>query len=185
MLNSLRAQIATLSTVFMLLSTPVVHSALGTRVPVSAELGTSIAASLFPITVTLERGKLFLTEPTLLFLDDERLGMLVKFQAYDYRPEQDVAISETGRAWVSGELDYDAATRQVMLHAAALDRIEFDRDSSSSKAFYQQIKATWSSEVNDPIRSELPAHPYVLAIKDNIEDISYDGKNISISLIYR
>jgi hypothetical protein len=183
-LHSLRSVILLLTTVLLLLITGQAHSELVTRVPISAESGTSIAGSLFPLTITLDHGKLFLTDPTLLFLDDERLGMELRFQAYDHRPQDGIAISETGRTRVSGKLDYDPATRQVLLHAATLDKLEFDRDNEASGKFSSQVRASWSSQVTDPIRSELPAHPYILPIKDNIEDISYDGQNIYISLIY-
>ncbi len=184
-LHSLRCGILLLATVLMLLITGQAHSQLVTRVPISAESGTSIAGSLFPLTITLDHGKLFLTDPTLLFLDDERLGMEVRVQAYDHRPQQGIAISETGRARVSGKLDYDPATRQVLLHAATLDKLEFDRDNEASGKFSSQVRANWSSQITDPLRSELPAHPYILPIKDNIEDISYDGQNIYINLVYR
>lgn len=169
----------------MLAFTKQAHSGFGTLVPISAELGTSIASSLFPVTITLNEGKLFLTKPTLLFLDDKRLGMQVTFQAYDHRPQQGIALSETGRAWVSGELDFDPVTRQVLLQGATLDKLEFDRDSEISAQFSTQVSATWQAQVTDPIRSELPAHPYIVPIKENIDDISYDGQNITISLVYR
>jgi hypothetical protein len=184
-LHSLHSGILLLTTVLMLLLTGQAHSQLVTRVPISVESGTSIAGSLFPLTIALDHGKLFLTDPTLLFLDDERLGMEVRVQAYDHRPEEGIAISETGRARVSGKLDYDPATRQVLLHAASLDKLEFDRDNQASDEFSSQVRASWSSQLTDPLRSELPAHPYIMPIKDNIEDISYDGQNIYINLIYR
>ena len=184
-MHLLRSSIILLTTVLTLFINQQAHSQLVTRVPISAESGTSIAGSLFPLTIALNHGKLFLTDPILLFLDDERLGMEVRVQAYDHRPQQGIAISETGRARVSGKLDYDPATRQVLLHAATLDKLEFDRDNEASGKFSSQVRANWSSQITDPLRSELPAHPYILPIKDNIEDISYDGQNIYINLVYR
>ena len=133
----------------------------------------------------LNKGKLFLTKPSLLFLDNERLGMQVAFQAYDHRPQQGIALSETGRAWVSGVLDFDPVTRQVLLQRATLDKLEFDRSGEVSAQFSAQISATWQAQITDPIRSELPAHPYIMPIKVNIEDISYDGQNITINLVYK
>lgn len=184
-LNPSRVRIALLAAALILAITKQAHSGFGTQVPISAELGTSIAVSLFPVTIPLNQGKVFLTKPSLLFLDDERLGMQVTFQAYDHRPQQGIALSETGRARVSGVLGFDPVTRQVLLQRATLDKVEFDRSGEVSEQFSAQISATWQAQITDPIRSELPAHPYITPIKENIEDISYDGQNITINLVYR
>jgi hypothetical protein len=156
----------------------------GTTVPISAELSTSIAGDLFPVTVKLSKGNLFLTEPAVLFLDKGRIGMQVRFQAYDHRPAQNVAISEMGRAVFSGKLGYDPGTRQILLHDPRIDKLEFDQKNEATQRFLTQLKEAWSMQVTNPIRSELPPHPYLLPFKDNIQDLSYDGKNINLTMSY-
>ena len=184
-MNILRA-----STLFILIvsslvtSTGKTYAGIGTTVPVSAESGTSIAANLFPVTVELNNGNLFLTDPVVLFLDDRRIGMRVRFQAYDHRPAQGVAISEMGRALISGELDYDPATRQILLREPAIDKLEFDQDSAVTRRFFAELKAAWAAQVADPMRAEIPPHPYILPFKEHIQDISYDGKNINLKIVY-
>ena len=160
------------------------NAATGTIVPISAQLGTSIAADLFPVTVKLTPGAVFLTEPVLLFLDERRVGMQVRFQAYDHRPAQNIAISEMGMAQFSGELGYDPATRQILLHNPKVDKLEFDRKSDVTQRLMAQLKTAWSAQVTNPIRADLPPHPYILPFKDNIRDLAFDGRMINLTLSY-
>lgn len=160
------------------------HAAFGTTLPVSAELGTSITAELFPVLLTLEKGKLYLTEPRLLFLDSRRISLQVRFQAYDHRPAENIAISEKGYARVSGVVGYDRSTREVLLHDPLIDTIEFDRSSALTQEILAQLKTAWSAQVDNPVRTEIPPHAYTLPFRDNIETISYDGKAISFKVVY-
>jgi hypothetical protein len=155
-----------------------------TTVPISAELSTGIAGDLFPVTVKLTEGNLFLTEPVALFLDDGRIGIQVRYQAYDHRPAQGIAISEMGRAAFSGKIGYDLATRQILLHDPKIDKLEFDRKSEVTQRMLTQLKDAWHTQVTNPIRAELPPHPYLIPFKNNIQDLSYDGKNINLTISY-
>ena len=184
-MNVFRA--GTLFTLIGFLLTPCVakaYSGEGTILPISEELATHIAADLFPVTVNLSKGNVFLTEPRLLFLDKQRVSMQVRFQAYDHRPEEGIAVSEKGQALISGILDYDRVSRQILLHDPRIDELEFDRNSDVVLDMHSEMKTVWSALVTDPIRSEIPAHPYTLLIKDNIQDLSYDGKRISLKVLY-
>jgi len=173
-----------LTTYLLLISAAPAYSGIGTTVPISAELGTSIAGDNFPLTVKIGKGSLFLTDPTVLFIDDKRIGMQVRFQAYDHRPAEGIAVSEMGRAQFSGELDYDPGARQILLHEPKIDKLEFDRDNAATKRLLSQLEATWSAQVKNPIRSELPQHPYVLPFKENVQDLSYDGNSINLTIFY-
>jgi len=153
-------------------------------VPISAELSTGIAGDLFPVTVKLTEGNLFLTEPVALFLDDGRIGIQVRYQAYDHRPAQGIAISEMGRAAFSGKIGYDLVTRQILLHDPKIDKLEFDRKSEVTQRMLTQLKDAWKTQVTNPIRAELPPHPYLIPFKNNIQDLSYDGKNINLTISY-
>ena len=152
--------------------------------PVSAELATNIAGNLFPVTIQVNEGNLFLTEPTVLFIDDKRIGIQVRLQAYEHRPAKGIAISEMGRARISGELDYDPGTHQVLLYDPNIDKLEFDRDSEATQRFLTELKAAWTVQVSNPIRSDIPPHPYLLPFKENIQDLSYDGANINLEIFY-
>lgn len=155
-----------------------------TTVPVSAELSTSIAGDLFPVTLKLGTGSLFLTEPVVLFLGKGRIGMQARFQAYDHRPAQDIAISEMGHAVISGKIGYDIGTRQILLHDPMIDKLEFDQRNEITQRFLTQMNAAWSAQVTNPLRAELPPHPYLIPFKNNIRDLSYDGKNINLTISY-
>lgn len=160
------------------------YSGAETILPISAELATSITTDLFPVTLSLSKGKVFLTDPKLLFIDKQRVSMRVRFQAYDVRPEENIAVSEKGQAQISGRLDYDQASRQILLHDPRIDELAFDRNSNVTLDMHTEMKAAWSALVDNPIRSEIPTHPYTFLIKDNIQDVSYDGKNIYLKLMY-
>ena len=181
----MRASALTLLIIFTtLVPVPKSSSGIGTTVPISAELGTSIAAELFPVTIKFSQGNLFLTEPTLVFLGNGRIGIQVRFQAYDHRPTEGVAISETGRARISGKPGFDRGARQILLHDPSLDTAEFDHSSEVTEQLLTALQADWSAQVVNPIRSDLPPHPYLLPFQKNIEDVSYDEKYINLELLY-
>ena len=69
---------------------------IGTTVPISVELASAMSSSLFPVALDLEPSHVFLTQPQLVFLDEKRIGLTTRFQIYDHRPEQGIALSETG-----------------------------------------------------------------------------------------
>jgi hypothetical protein len=184
-MKSLRAR--TLSTLIgfsLILCVTKAYSGEGTTLPISAELGSSIAADLFPVTLNLSIGNVFLTEPRLLFRDNQRVSLQASFQAYDHRPEEGIAVSETGHAIISGRLDYDLVSRQILLHDPRIDELTFDQTSGVTQDLHHRIKAAWSALVTNPIRSEIPTHPYTLLIKDNIQALSYDGKRINLTVLY-
>jgi len=161
------------------------HPAADTTVPISAALGTNIAASLFPVTVKLPGINLRLTDPALRYIDAQRIGLQARFQAYDHRPAEDIAISETGRAFVTGELGFDPRTREVLLHNPHLDALQFDRASALTQRLSNELKAAWSGQVTNPIRSELPPHPYLAPFRNYITNLSYDGKNINLVIRFQ
>jgi len=173
------------STIFVpLLFVGLAHSAFETSFLVSSEMGNRLAAEEFPLTLELEPERLFVTEPILTFLDPKRLGFRVRFQAYDHRPASTVAISETGDAEFSGELDFDPVTQRILLHNPKLDLLEFDRDNSAARRLAEKIREAWQGQVSNPLRADIPPHPYIAAFKDNIRDISYDGENIKLHISY-
>ena len=184
-LNRLHTQ--TLLAIWLCLSLPVsplVQAQMGTTVEVSQELATSVAQSLFPITVKLDRGNLFLTDPSVAYIDGKRIALQSRFQAYDHRPTQKVAMSEMGSAVISGELDYDTASREILLHNPHIDKLEFDRTNLNSTSFSTAINTAWTEQVENSLRSEIPPHPYVITFKDNIKDITYDGQNINLQIAF-
>lgn len=189
-LKPLELSIVRASILFVLISCSLLlvvgraHAVVSTTVPISAELGTSIAGDLFPVTIKLSPGNLFLTEPILLFLDQGRVGIQVRFQAYDHRPQLGIAISEMGRAHFSGTLDFDPVKRQVLLHDPRIDKLEFDKKNDVTQRVLAQLRAAWSAQVTNPIRSEIPPHPYLVPFRNNIQDLSYDGKNIILTMSY-
>lgn len=160
-------------------------SAQGTSVPISAGLATGIAADLFPVTVKLSQANLFLTNPVALFLDDGRIAMQVRFQAYDHRPAQGIAISEMGQATFSGILGYDSGTRKILLTDPAIEALDFDQENAVTQHLLSEMNTTWSAQVTNPIRAEIPPHPYLLPFANNIQNLSYNGKNIILTLSYQ
>jgi len=160
------------------------HAQTKTTLPISAELGTSIAESQFPLGLRLETVNLLVTEPGVLFPSTTRLAMQVRFQAYDHRPDEGIAISEMGRARFSGELDFDPATREILLHDPRVDQLTFDRDNAVTKRLLVELRTAWDQQAENPLRTEFPQHPFVAPFKEFIQDVSYDGKNITLEFSY-
>ena len=155
---------------------------IGTTVPISLELASAMSGSLFPIALDLEASHVFLTRPQLVFVDEKRIGMATRFQIYDHRPELNIALSETGQVYVTGELDYDIENRLIILHQPRLEKLEFDRQNKASIRFTRELKSAWTMLVTDPMQSEIPPHPYLSPFKDYLQNISYDGKSIYLQL---
>lgn len=164
--------------------TSLAHPAFDTSFEVSSEMGNRLAADEFPLTLELEPERLFVTQPILIFLDKKRLGFSVRFQAYDHRPAAKVAISETGDAQFSGELDFDPAGRKILLHNPKLDSLEFDRDTREARRLSEKIKKAWQNQVSNPLQADIPSHSYIAPFKDSIRDISYDGETIRLHITY-
>ena len=162
-----------------------VFGGINSTIPVSEQSASSFAASVFPVSVPLEGATLYLTEPRVLFLDSERIGIRLRFQAYDHRPEAGIAISETGLALLSGRPAYDRATRQVLLHAPRMDEVTFDRDNQAARQLSQRVRQAWSSQFTDTVRSDLPPHPYLTPLRDHLADIIYDGRTIKLLVVYQ
>lgn len=160
------------------------NAGFGTSVPISAELATNIAASMFPQTLDLGKGKLFLSDPSVIFVDLKRVAVQMRIQAYDHRPAEGVAESVEGTAVLSGEVGYDSVTRQVLLFRPQLDELVFNADSDYTKQVRDTIEREWQSKVTNPVRAEVPPHPYILPFKQGIQDISYGREGIVIQVWY-
>ncbi len=158
--------------------------AAGTTIPVSVELANGIADSLFPVTLRLERGTYYLTEPRIEYLDQGRVGLQARLQAYIHRPEENVAISETGGVAITGQLGYDPIALQILFHHPTLEQLEFDQDNPEARQFNREVQKAWRQQLNDPMRADLPPHPYIQMLKYNIGDIGYDGSHINLELVY-
>ena len=164
--------------------TSLAYPAFDTSFEVSSEMGNRLAAEEFPLTLELEPERLFVTQPVLIFLDKKRLAISVRFQAYDHRPAAQIAVSETGDARFSGELDFDPVAHRILLHNPRLDSLEFDRDTPEATSLSEKIKEAWLAQVSNPLQADIPPHPYITPFKENIRDISYDGKTITLHISY-
>lgn len=160
------------------------HAGFGTSVPVTAELATSIARSMFPQTLSVAGGKLFLSEPEVIYVDLKRVAVRVHVQAYDHRPEEGVALSEEGTALVSGEVGYDMGAGQVLLFQPVLDELSFARDTPFSRQISDAVNLAWKAQVTNPVRADLPPHPYIQPFRHGIQDISYGREGIVIQVWY-
>ncbi|MFT6955717.1 MAG: hypothetical protein ACJAYC_000718 [Halieaceae bacterium] len=159
-------------------------AAIDSVVPISERLATSIVSKLFPAALELTTGNLLVTEPEVVFIDRERLALKARFQAYDHRPDQGIAVSEMGWVQISGGLDFDPLTRQILLHNPSIDALNFDRQNAASASFRSDISNNWSAQMTNPMRADIPPHPYVVLIKDTINSVSYDGQNINVQIVY-
>jgi hypothetical protein len=180
-----------LQTVFLLVAVAALLPAgsatagFATTVPLSADSATNIARSFFPVSLVAGTGNLLLTNPAVVFIDDRRLGLRVRFQAYENRPEKGIAISEEGQAMVSGEVGYDLENKQVLLYEAKVDELVFDTESNATERLRADILSMWQAQVTNPIRADLPPHPLILPFKDGIQDVTYEKRSIFIQVFYK
>jgi hypothetical protein len=174
-----------LAAVVALLPVAGASAGFATTVPVSADSATGIARSFFPVSLVAGTRNLFLTDPVVVFIDDRRLGLQVRFQAYENRPEKGIAISENGQALVSGEVGYDPANKQVLLYDARVDELAFDTESNVTRRLRADIESAWKAQVTNPIRADLPPHPFILPFKDGIQDVTYEKRSIYIQVFYK
>ena len=160
------------------------YAGFDTTVPVSAQTATNIARSLFPVSLKSGAGNLYLTDPVVIFIDDKRIGLQAHLQAYDHRPEQGIAISEEGDAVVSGEVGFDPQTRQILLYNPKIDRLAFVNESAVTKRLRADVQAAWEAQVTNPIRAELPPHPFITPFKDGIQGVTYVNGSIFVQVGY-
>ena len=160
------------------------YSAIPATLSISEIQGTSIARDVFPLTLKLSQGNVYLTEPKLIFMTNSRVGVQVRLQAYDHRPVDGIAISEVGNALFSGILGFDPVTREVLVYQARIDELKFDRSNEFTRRFSGEIDDSWREQIKDPIRTAIPANAYTLPIKDNIQSLSYTGRAIEILVVY-
>jgi len=160
------------------------YAGFGTTVPVSAETATNIARSLFPVSLKSGTDNLFLTDPVVIFIDDRRIGLQARLQVYDHRPEQGIAISEEAQAQVSGEVGYDPKTRQILLYEPRIDQLVFDNANELTRRLHAAVLAAWEVQVTNPIRAEVPPHPFIAPFKEGIQDVTYEKRSIFIQVWY-
>jgi len=161
-----------------------VSAGFGSSMPVSAELATNMARSMFPQALAFGQVNLFLSEPTVLYPDARRVAVRMRVQAYDHRPEQGIALSEEGVAVLSGGLGYDPVMRQVLLYDPKLDELNFANDNEFTRKVLQGVNSEWQARVSNPVRADVPPHPYIQPFRNGIKDISYGEQGIVIQVWY-
>ena len=162
-------------------------AAFGTTVPISAELATSIANSLFPQTVPLSKNSLYVSDPIVLYpkLDtgknstipvSPRLRLLLNVQSLRRQADNSLKASAPGQAEVSGELGFDAITRQILLINPSIDRLQLGPGDPDVNAFRQELDRQWDEQVTNPMRIDLPPHPYLIPFRQGIKDVRLDDQ---------
>ena len=184
MKRSVAGVVSLLCAAAALLAAPGVSAGFASSVPVSAELATNMARSMFPQALAFGQVNLFLSEPTVLYPDARRVAVRMRVQAYDHRPEQGIALSEEGVAVLSGGLGYDPATRQVLLFDPKLDELQFANDNEFTRKVLQGVNSEWQARVSNPVRADVPPHPYIQPFRNGIKDISYGREGIVILVAY-
>ena len=161
-----------------------VQAGFASSVPVSAQLATGIARSMFPQALALGQLNLFLTEPAVIYQDARRLAIRMQVQAYDHRPEEGIARSEQGSALLSGEPGYDPASGPVLLYEAQLEALDFANNNALTRQVRQEVGAAWKSRVSNPVRVDMPPHPFIQPFRGSIRDVTYGKDGIVILVWY-
>ena len=170
----------------LMLATQSAAAAFGTTVPISAELATSIATSLSPQTVPLSENRLYVSNPVVLYANPgtatssnpapPRLRLQLNVQSLRRQADNTLKASAPGQAEVSGELGFDAITRQILLINPSIDRLELGPGDPDRQAFRQELDRQWEKQVTNPMRIDLPPHPYLIPFRQGIKDIRLDDQ---------
>jgi len=169
-----------------MLATHSAVAAFGTTVPISAELATNIANSLFPQTVPLSENSLYLSDPIVLYANPgtatsshptrPRLRLQLNVQSLRRQADSTLKASAPGQAEVSGELGFDAISRQILLINPSIDRLQLGPGDPDGQAFREELDRQWDEQVTNPMRIDLPPHPYLIPFRQGIKDIRLDDQ---------
>ncbi|MEP0202414.1 MAG: hypothetical protein ABJ084_06485 [Halioglobus sp.] len=156
----------------------------GTTVPISAELATNIANSVFPQTVPLRENSLYVSNPVVLYTSPDankasgqaspRLRLQLNIQSLRRQADNTLKANAPGQAEVSGELGFDPITRQILLINPSIDSLQLGPGDLDGQALREELDRQWAEQVTNPMRIELPAHPYLIPFRQGIKDIRLD-----------
>ena len=159
----------------------------GTTVPVTADVATSIAGSVFPQTIALDKGSLYVSEPLVIYPDPtangpKRISLQVNVQVLQRQPDQTLVATLPARAQLSGEVGYDRETAQILLINARVESLEFDPAEKNAEQLRIDLDRNWKERITNPLRVDVPAHPYLLPFKQGIRDISFQEQGIVVDV---
>ena len=190
------ASTTTITALIAILTTHAALAAFGTTVPISAELATSIATSLFPQTVPLSENSLYVSNPVVLYASPgpatnpspgtPRLRLQLNVQSLRRQADGTLKASAPGQAEVSGEVGFDATTRQILLINPSIDRLELGPGDPDRQPFRQELDRHWDQQVTNPMRVDLPPHPYLIPFRQGIRDIRLDDQQgIVVEVLFK
>lgn len=160
----------------------------GTTVPVTADVATSIAGSAFPQTIALDKNSLYVSEPLATYPDaaattgPRRISLQVNVQILQRQPDQTLVATLPARAQLSGEVGYDRETTQILLINPQIDSLEFDPAETNAEQIRADLNRNWNERITNPLRVDVPAHPYLLPFKQGIRDISFQEQGIVVDV---
>ena len=188
------ASTTTITALIAILNTHAALAAFGTTVPISAALATNIASSLFPQTVKLRENSLYVSDPIVLYAKSgstasssatpPRLRLQLNVQSLRRQADNTLQASAPGQAQVSGELGFDAETRQILLINPSIDYLALGPGDSDERAFRQELDQQWHKQVTNPMRIDLPPHPYLMPFRQGIRDIRLDQQGIIVEVLF-
>jgi hypothetical protein len=160
----------------------------GTTVPVSAEAATNIAGSLYPRTIALDNGSLFVSQPVVSYPGEgsgpARISVRVNVQVLRRQSDQSLVASAPGLAQVSGEIGYDRKAAQILMTNPRIDDLVFDASEPGAEQLRADLLRQWGERITNPMRIEVPGHPYLLPFKQGIRDISLRDESIIVEVLF-
>lgn len=159
---------------------PACWAELQASLPLPKTLAETLVSGFFPRSIATEQGSLLLKDPSVLFLDDNRLGLRTDLQS----TASNVGIKDEdiveGAALVSCTIAYDQATAQLLLQAPRLDSLVLYTDDKTAARLRESLQRSWNKQSTDPLRVDLPKHPYLAPFKDGIQDIIVEDEVINV-----
>lgn len=159
-----------------------------TTVPVSAELATNIASSLYPQTIALDKDSLFVSDPIVSYpgagANTERVSLRVNVQILRRQPDESLVATAPGIAEISGEIGYDRQATQILLINPRVDSLTLAPGEPKAPQLRADLLRQWDMKITNPMRVDVPGHPYLLTFKQGIRDITLSDEGIVIDVMF-
>jgi hypothetical protein len=112
------------------------------------------------------------------------LRLQLNIQSLRRQSDDSLKATAPGQAELSGELGYDPDTLQILLFNPSVDKLDLDPRDPNRQALQQELNQQWAAQVTNPMRVDLPPHPYLIPFRQGIKDIRLEQQGIVVDVLF-
>ncbi len=161
----------------LLLSSAICNAQAVFTVTLSEAMTNTMIAAMFPRQIKIEKSVVYLRNPRIVFMGQERLGLSLDLDA---RHLQQAQSASNGQAMMSGRLNYDAENSKFSLQDPQLETLVMDGQSPDEKKLVKDLEAHWTKSINEPIEIQLPENSPVYAYRTAIKNVTVGSDAINL-----